>query len=86
VIPDFWKRMPFPASGEYVAGVEHTTVFGERFVVKERRVRGLLRAYLVARWMAFVDDLNTPGADGEIGIQWTVREAAGFEFLKEKTK
>lgn len=37
-------------------------------------VTGLRRAYLLARMMALLEDFHCPYYDGEVGIEWAVRE------------
>lgn len=73
-IPRFFRDMPRPKRGRWVAVAFRTTVFGTRKEVYEKQVNGFLRAYLVARLIAWWADMKTPYADGEIGIEWGIRK------------
>lgn len=75
MMPGFFKDMPPAESGEWVAVVIRNYCFAGRKEVYTRKVRGLRRAYVVARIMALVDDLFCPYHDGEVGIEWAVRKS-----------
>lgn len=72
MIPRFFADMPPRKAGTFEACVIHETR-GREFVVRSVVVKGFRRAYIVARILAFLDDLLTPDFDGELGIKWGVR-------------
>lgn len=72
MIPRFFADMPPRRPGLWEAQVLTTSPFRPDRVIWRRRVRGLRRAYLWARWMAFFTDLWYPDYDGELGINWAV--------------
>lgn len=72
MIPRLFKDMPPKKGGRWVAVVIHRSRFCPRREVRQCTVTGLRRAYLVARLMAFWDDVVTPWLDGELAIEWAV--------------
>lgn len=74
IMPRFFADMPKPQGGKWVACVIRNYSFRGRKEVFSKEVYGLRRAYILARFMALWEDLQTPFYDGEVGIEWTVRK------------
>lgn len=75
MMPRFFKDMPAPKPGRWVAVVLRNYCFAGRKEVWAREMNGLRRAYIAARLMALWEDLWCPHYDGEVGIEWAIREA-----------
>ncbi len=73
MMPRFFKDMPAPKPGRWVAVVQRTNAFRGPREIWAREVTGLRRAYITARLMAMWEDLWMPYWDGEVGINWAVR-------------
>ena len=73
MMPRFFKDMPPRKGGRWIAVVQRTNQFRGPCEVWSREVTGLRRAYLAARLMALLVDLETPYCDGEIGVNWAIR-------------
>lgn len=70
MMPRFFKDMPKPKAGKWLAVVIRFTEFRER-EVWWLECKGLRRAYLAARFAALLEDLSAPSG---VGIRWGVRE------------
>lgn len=75
-MPRFFLDMPPKESPpkEWVAVVISTSFFRPPREVFTKRVKGLRRAYICARLHALRLDFKIPYCDGEVGIEWAVRE------------
>lgn len=75
MMPRFFKEMPSPKSGRWVACVIRNYSFRGRKEVWTKEVTGLRRAYILARIMALWEDIWCPHYDGEVGIEWAIKES-----------
>ena len=73
MMPRFFKDMPSPMPGRWVAVVLRNYYFGGRKEVWAKEFNGLRRAYIMARLMALWEDVWCPNYDGEVGIEWAIR-------------
>lgn len=74
LMPKFYSSIPPMKGGKWVAEVITTSYWREDRVVWSKQLTGLRRAYFAARFMALWLDLMMPYYDGEIGINWGVRD------------
>lgn len=74
MMPGFFRDMPKPQGGMWTAVVLRSYYFGGRKEVWSKKVKGLRRAYIIARIMALWEDIWCPHYDGEVGIDWAVRQ------------
>ena len=79
MMPRFFKDMPKPKKGKYTASVIRVTSFRSR-EVWSKSYNGRLRAYFMARFRALWEDLTTPSYDGQLGINWNVKETGAINF------
>jgi hypothetical protein len=70
-LPVFLRLMPWPRAGEYAACVSEVTAEGER-LIWGRKCRGLLRAFLWAKFQAVCIHLANLDMR-QIGIKYSVR-------------
>lgn len=68
--PRFFRDMPRPMAGAFIAGGQMYSPWYTHSAV-EQRVVGRLRAYLTARWIAYQIDQRR--VTDEVGIRWFVR-------------
>ena len=74
MMPGFFRDMPPRAPGRYIARADADVFTRLRLLRKwheHREVTGQRRAYLVARWHAFLMDLRVP-PDCDAHITWDV--------------
>jgi len=72
--PNFWRDMPEDRPGKFVAAALRTNAFGPPREIYTEVVDGFVNAYIKARSLALKLDLITPYANGELGVQWAIRE------------
>lgn len=75
LIPRFFKDMPKSEGGMWTAVVIRNYCFAGRKEVWSKKVKGLRKAYIYARLMAWLDDQFCPYHDGEVGIEWAIRKS-----------
>ena len=73
-MPGFFKHVPKPEPGDWMAVAMKTSPFFGRREVAWKRSKNLRSAYFSARWLALKVDWVTPYCDGEIGVDWGVRK------------
>jgi hypothetical protein len=73
MMPGFFKLMPKPKKGLWESSVWKTSFCGKR-EIWSKNVNGLLRAYLIVRFMALYHDFLSPSYNGEIGIDWKIKK------------
>lgn len=74
-MPGFFKHIPKAEPGDWMAVAMKVSPFFGRREVAWKRCRNLRSAYFAARWLALKVDHVTPYCDGELGVDWGVRNA-----------
>ena len=74
MMPRFFEDMPEDQPGIWIACVVRNYSFAGRKEVWRREVVGLRRAYVLARLMALWEDFWCPYHDGEVGIEWAIKQ------------
>jgi hypothetical protein len=72
MIPGFFRQMPRPKAGRYVATVRTFSHFGPGRERHRSTHNGRLRAYLTARISGFFVDIQTQ--DTGLGVRWSVEK------------
>lgn len=75
MMPRFFEDMPPSTPGRWVAVVLRNYGLPKRKEVWAKEFNGLRLAYVMARLMALWEDLSCPYYNGEVGVEWAVREA-----------